>query len=301
MRASFVFSEVFTGLRRNVTMTVAMILTTAISLAMLGVGLLIVQTIDKMQSLYYEKIEVSVYLTNDVSANDKTCSEQPCEGLRKSLESNPAVESVVFENREEAFERFKKIFEAQPELIEVARPEALPASLHVKLVDPTRADVIIQEYGGQPGIDKIDDQGVFLDRFFGVLNGLRNGTFVVALVQAFAALLLISNTIQVSAFTRRTEVGIMRLVGATRWYTQLPFLLEAVFAGLIGALLAISGLTLLKFGILDSVLAGPIASGIIPPIGLLDILVVVAPVLLLTSVLISAITGYVTLRLYVRH
>jgi cell division transport system permease protein len=105
----------------------------------------------------------------------------------------------------------------------------------------------------------------------------------------------------VSAFTRRTEVGIMRLVGATRWYTQLPFLLEAVVAGLIGAVLAIGGLVGLKFAVLDRVLAAPITSGIIPPVGLLDIMVGAAPWLILTSVVISAVTGYVTLRLYVRH
>lgn len=300
MRASFVFSEVLTGLRRNVTMTIAMVLTTAISLGLLGGGLLVVRVIDKMQGLYYDKIETTVYLNHDVSQGDPTCSQALCKGVKESLEGNAAVESVVYENSVQAYDRFKKIFEAQPELVELARPESLPASMHVKLKDPTRANVIVQEYSGQPGVDKVDDQGVFLDRFFAILNGVRDATFAVALVQAVAALLLISNTIQVSAFTRRTEVGIMRLVGATRWYTQLPFLLEAVVAGLVGAVLAIGGLVGAKFAFLDRVLAAPITSGIIPPIDTLDVLVV-SPWLLLASVVISAVTGYATLRLYVRH
>jgi cell division transport system permease protein len=114
---------------------------------------------------------------------------------------------------------------------------------------------------------------------------------------AIAALLLIANTIQVSAFTRRTEVGIMRLVGATRWYTQLPFLLEAVVAGAVGAILGIIMLIITKAGFLDSVFTGDV----FPKITMLELLFPVAPILLGVSVVISAITGYVTLRLYVRH
>jgi cell division transport system permease protein len=300
MRASFVFSEVLTGLRRNVTMTVAMILTTMISLLLLGGGLLVVRMIDKTQSVYEDKLQVNVYLTNDISANDKDCQDDPCRTLREDLENDPAVESVKYENRDQAYKRFKEIFASQPELVKLARPEALPASFNVKLFDPDRPEVIIQTFSGRVGVDSIADQSEFLDRFFGALNGVRDLTFVIALIQAVAALLLISNTVQVSAFTRRTEVGIMRLVGATRWYTQLPFLLEAVVAGVIGAVLAIGLLSLAKVWFLDRLLEGPFAAGVIRPIEGLDILLV-APWLLLTAIGISAVTGYVTLRLYVRQ
>jgi cell division transport system permease protein len=299
MRASFVFSEVVTGLRRNITMTIAMILTTAVSLAMLGGGLLIVRTIDKMKTDYMADVEVAVYLVDDISANDKNCAQALCVSIRQQLENDPAVASVVFENRDAAYARFKKIFESQPELVALARPEALPASFHVKLKDPSRSAVIVQDYTGKPGVSKVDDQNKFLDRFFNSLNTIRNVTFFVALFQAIAALLLISNTIQVSAFTRRTEVGIMRLVGATRWYTQLPFLLEAVVAGLVGAVLAVVFLVVGKLVFFDSLLSA--TGGAIPEISMLDVLFPVTPVLLLVSTLISAVTGYVTLRLYVRH
>jgi cell division transport system permease protein len=300
MRASFVFSEVLTGLRRNVTMTVAMILTTMISLLLLGGGLLVVRMIDKTQTVYEDKLQVNVYLTNDISANDKQCQAEPCKKLRTDLENDPAVEAVTYENRDDAYARFKEIFASQPELVKLARPEALPASFNVKLFDPDRPEVIIQTFSGRPGVDSIADQSEFLDRFFDALNGVRDLTFVIALIQAVAALLLISNTVQVSAFTRRTEVGIMRLVGATRWYTQLPFLLEAVVAGVIGAVLAIGLLVLAKLWFLDRLLEGPFAAGVIRPIEGLDILLI-SPWLLLTAIGISAVTGYVTLRLYVRQ
>ncbi|RKT52783.1 permease-like cell division protein FtsX [Saccharothrix australiensis] len=298
MRTSFVFSEVVTGLRRNVTMTIAMILTTAISLGLLGGGLLIVRMVDKMQDNYQSKLEVSVLLTNDVSANDKDCAQQPCAGLQSALQSTSGVETVVYENREKGFERFKKIFEAQPELVKLARPEAIPATFRVKLEDPARASVIVQAFSGKAGVKAVNDQGEFLGRLLDVFNGLRNIVLVLALVQALAALLLISNTIQVSAFTRRTEVGIMRLVGATRWYTQLPFLIEAVVAGVIGAIVGVGGLALLVFG--GTKVSGDLfTSQILPPMGMLDVLII-SPILLGVAVFISALTGYVTLRLYVR-
>ncbi|AUI63786.1 permease-like cell division protein FtsX [Amycolatopsis sp. BJA-103] len=297
MRASFVFSEVVTGLRRNVTMTIAMILTTAVSLAMLGFGLLAVGTIDKMKANFLADVEVSVYLVNDISSGDPNCSQSACQSLRQDLQGNDGVESVVFENREQSYERFKKMFESQPELLALTGPEALPASLHVKLKNPERSQAIIQEYTGKPGVSKVDDQQKALDRVFNALNGVRNLAFGAALIMAIAALMLIANTIQVSAFTRRTEVGIMRLVGATRWYTQLPFLLEAVVAGLVGAIIGIVFLVLTKVLLLDLVLTGDV----FPAVGMLELLFPVAPILLAVSVIISAITGYVTLRLYVRH
>jgi len=154
-------------------------------------------------------------------------------------------------------------------------------------------------FSGQPGVDSVVDQAEYLDRLFGVLNGIRNATFSIALVQALAALLLISNTIQLSAFTRRTETGIMRLVGATRWYTQLPFLLEAVVSGLIGAVLAVGGLLISKVAFIDRVMAPVFGTGVVPEIGYGDI-ALVSPIMLLVAAAVSAITGYVTLRLYVR-
>jgi cell division transport system permease protein len=299
MRASFVFSEVMTGLRRNVTMTVAMILTTSISLFLLGVGLLVVRMIDKTQVVYEDRVQVDVFLTNDISANDKDCQADPCSKLRTDLENDPAVESVTYENRDAAYKRFQEIFAAQPELVKLARPDALPASFSVKLYEPDRSDVIIQTFSGRVGVDAVTDQRKYLDSLFQMFNGVRDLTFVIALIQAIAALLLISNTVQVSAFTRRTEVGIMRLVGATRWYTQLPFLLEAVVAGIIGAVLGVGLLVLVKMWFFDRLLGGLFQSGVIRPIEGIDILVT-APWLLLTAVGISAVTGYLTLRLYVR-
>lgn len=300
MRASFVFSEVITGLRRNITMTIAMIITTAISLGLLGGGLLVVQMTDKTEQIYFDRVEVAVFLTDDISTNDAGCSADICSTLQSELQSTAGVESVTYESRDDAYARFQEVFANQPELVELARPEALPASFRVKLADPERFAVINQQFGTQPGVDRVVDQADLVQRLFSVLGGVRNAAFAIAVVQAFAALLLISNMIQIAAYTRRTEVGIMRLVGATRWYTQLPFLLEAVVAGVIGSALAIGGLIFAKAAFLDDVLRDLYQSNIIGQITTSDVLLV-APVLAVVGVGLAAITAYVTLRLYVRQ
>lgn len=160
--------------------------------------------------------------------------------------------------------------------------------------------MINEKFGTRPGVESVLNQRELVERLFSVLNGVRNAAFAIAIVQAVAAILLIANMVQIAAFTRRTEVGIMRLVGATRWYTQLPFLLEAVVAALVGAVLAIVGLFTAKNMFIDDVLADVYEANIVARISNSDVLFV-SPVLILVGVGMAAVTAYVTLRLYVRE
>ncbi|HEX5493467.1 MAG TPA: permease-like cell division protein FtsX [Mycobacteriales bacterium] len=292
MRANFVLTEVATGLRRNLTMTIAMIITTAISLGLFGAGLLIANEIGQMKQIYFDKVEVSVYLNDDITTAQRT-------DLQKQLSTSPEVTGVNYLDKKQAYTRFKKLFEAQPELISAVGPNDLPASFQVKLRNAEQFDLISQEFNSAPGVQQVQAQSDLLNRLFGLLNGLRNATIALAVIQALAALLLISNTIQVAAFTRRTETGIMRLVGASRWYTQLPFLLEAAVAGLIGALLALGMLFLGKLLFIDKTLAAPIKAGIIPKVGW-DAILAISPVVAGAGVVLAGVAAYVTLRLYVR-
>ncbi|WP_034274882.1 permease-like cell division protein FtsX [Haloechinothrix halophila] len=299
MRASFVFSEVSTGLRRNVTMTVAMILTTAISLVMFGIGLMVVKAVDLTKDNYLDELEVAVFLTDEISKKDVSCTQQPCASLKQDLELNPAVDTVVYRDQDEAYEVFKKAFKNEPTMLELASPEAIPASLQVRLKSPEQSAAIVKGFAERQGVSLIHDGGETVDRLVDSLRVLRNVTFVGSLVLLLAALLLIANMIQISAYTRRTEVGIMRLVGATRWYTQLPFLLEAMVAGAIGAVLAITGLLSMQV-LLPSGFANQLENVVRFP-GTFYTAFVISPILLLTAMLISSLVGYVTLRLYVRH
>ncbi|WP_116450005.1 permease-like cell division protein FtsX [Blastococcus litoris] len=293
MRVNFVLSEVATGLRRNLTMTVAMILTTAISLGLMGTGLLIAGMISDMKEIYYDKVQVSIFLADDVTEEQRAA-------IESELDSSPEVKSFIYESKEEAFERFQQQFSQQPELVENTPADALPESFRVELVNPERYSVIAAEFpSGENGVDQVRDEGDFLDRLFSLLNGARNATIAVAVVQALAALLLISNTIQLAAFNRRNETNIMRLVGASRWYTQLPFILEAAIAGLIGGLLAAGGLILTKVLFIDKTLSGPIKAGIIPQV---EWSAIISNSLIISGVGVglAAVAAYVTLRLYVR-
>jgi len=139
-----------------------------------------------------------------------------------------------------------------------------------------------------------------IDRLFAVLNGLRDAAFAVALVQAVGAILLIANMVQVAAYTRRTEIGIMRLVGASRWYTQLPFLVEAMLAASIGVAIAVLGLMAVRALFLDNALSQFYQAHLIAKVDYADILYI-SPWLFLLGVSMAAVTGYFTLRLYIRR
>ncbi|MET0197951.1 ABC transporter permease [Rhodococcus sp. RS1C4] len=301
MRASFIFSEVLTGLRRNITMTIAMILTTAISLGLFGGGLLVVQMAGKTQQIFLDRVEVQIFLTDDISATDPDCAESTCSTLRSELEQTPSVVSVQYLNRDDAVkDATERVFKDQPELAELVSPDSFPASFKVKLSDPERFGVINDNFAGQPGVQSVLNQRDLVERLFSVLNGVRNAAFAIAIVQAVAAVLLIANMVQIAAFTRRTEVGIMRLVGATRWYTQLPFLLEAVVAALIGSGLAIAGLFTAKNLFIDDVLSEVYDANILARISNSDVLLV-SPFLALVGIGMASVTAYITLRLYVRE
>lgn len=295
----FVWREALVGLRRNLTMTLAMVITTAISLGLLGAGLLAVRTIDRTEDLYYSLIAVQVALDEPTSAEDPDCSSPLCRDLRAELEADPLVASVDYESREAAFARFQRIYAGQS-ILQLVRPQSLPATLRVTMADPLRGSEIVDRFTGRPGVRNVVDQRATVADLFSFLGSVRNATFGLAIVQALAAVLLISNTIQLSAFTRRTEVGIMRLVGATRWYTQVPFLIEAVVTGVVGAVLATAGLVAGKVFFLDNLLSGRLLANTIPPIGMTDVLGYVGPVLVVVGAVIATATGYVTLRLYVR-
>jgi len=301
MRASFLFSEVITGLRRNLTMTVAMILTTAISLALFGAGLLVVQMAGKTERIFLDRVEVQVFLTEDISSLDPECEQDLCAALRSDLENTDDVVSVQYLSRDDAVvDATERVFADQPELAELVSADSFPASFKIKMSDPDRFAAIQDDFGTRPGVDSVLNQQDLVERLFGVLGGIRNGAFAIATIQAIAAVLLIANMVQIAAFTRRTEVGIMRLVGATRWYTQLPFLLEAVIAAIVGAALAIGGLFVAKKIFVDDMLVEVYDANIVARITDSDILLV-SPFLVLVGVGMAALTSYVTLRLYVRE
>src|SRR6201999_4253814 len=275
-------------------MTVAMILTTAISIGLFGGGLLVVRLADNSRAIYLDRVETQVFLTEDVSANDPGCSTNPCKALREKIEGREDVKSVRFLNRQDAYEDAIRKF---PQYKDVAGKDSFPASFIVKLNNPEQHKDFDMAMQGQPGVLSVLNQKDLIDRLFAVLDGLSNVAFAVALVQAVGAILLIANMVQVAAYTRRTEIGIMRLVGATRWYTQLPFLVEAVVAATLGVIV---GIMVVRALFLDSALRQFYQAHLIAKVDYADILYI-SPLLLLVGVAMAGVTSYATLRLYVRR
>jgi cell division transport system permease protein len=278
-------------------MTVAMILTTAISIALFGGGLLVLRLADQSRDIYLDRVESQVFLTSEVSVNDPTCDADPCKALLTQSEARDDVKSVRFLNRDDAYEDAITKF---PQYKDVAGKDAFPASFIVKLEDPEQHKGFDDAMAGQPGVLNVLNQKDLIDRLFAVLDGLSNAAFAVALVQAIGAVLLIANMVQVAAYTRRTEIGIMRLVGASRWYTQLPFLVEAMAAAFLGVLIAIGGLIAVRALFLENALDQFYRANLIARIDYADILYI-APILLFLGVAMAGVTAYVTLRLYVRR
>jgi cell division transport system permease protein len=257
MRAGFLLSEVRIGLRRNLTMTFAVIVTTAISLSLLGIGLLSNAQVGAMKDYWYDKIEVSVYLCGSLSESPSCAGgvinpEQRL-GIKSDLEALPVVQSVFYESQSEAYSRFQERFKDSA-IAQNVTADQLPESFRVKLKDPTQYAVVVSAFSGRPGVDIVQDQRSILEKFFKLLNVLRNGALLVGLFSVLTAGLLISNTLRIAAFNRRRETGVMKLVGASSWSIQLPFLLEGIISALIGWVFATGLLAGLK-SVVDSKVA----------------------------------------------
>jgi cell division transport system permease protein len=289
VRAAFIASEVKTGLRRNLTMTTAVILTVGVSLGIAFFALLMRNQVKLMKGFWYDKIELSVFLDKNVTQDQRI-------SLQAELSANREIEQVFYESSAEAYERFKEQFKGSPDLVKNVPPDSLPESFRVKLRNPRNFEIVASEYRGRPGVDQVFNQRELLEKFFKMINTMQFGALVVSAAQLIAAVLLISNTIRLAAFSRRRETGIMRLVGASNLYIQLPFLLEGALAGLLGALLGAGLLAGLFVAVVGSLKR---AITFNPWVGWPHMLKLL-PWMLLTGVALSTIASFVTLRKYLR-
>lgn len=300
MSARFVASEVGQGLRRHLTMTLAMVITTAVALGMLGGGLLVAKMATDSQAKYDYLNEFRVYVDQSISHADPGCTAQ-CGSIRSTIEHTEGVASVEYLDPQQTYQEFTDLFSStDPVLVSSTSPDALGSRFTLTLTDPTRAQQVADQLSTVPGIEVVQGQGELVQRVFTILHGVRNAAFAVAFVQLVATVLLIANMTQIAAFTRRTALGIMRLVGAGRVYTDLPFVLEAVVTTLVGSVLAIGGLFAAKSAFLDTVLAEAYRANLVTRVSTSDILWV-SPLLVAVGVVISAVTAWITLRVTVRH
>ncbi|MEI6476887.1 MAG: permease-like cell division protein FtsX [Actinomycetes bacterium] len=299
MRARFLLSEVQIGLRRNLTMTFAVVVTVAISLSLLGIGLLSNSQVSAMKDYWYDKIEVSVYLCGSLSESPSCSggvitSDQRLQ-IKADLEALPVVQSVYYESQSEAFTRFEERFKNSA-IAQNVTADQLPESFRVKLKDPTQFPVIVSAFSGRPGVDVVQDQRSILEKFFNLLGVLRNGALLVGIASVLTAALLISNTLRIAAFNRRRETGVMKLVGATSLSIQLPFLLEGVISAILGWGIATGLLAGLK-SVIDSKVA-PLLT-FTKFFGWGEVWVA-SGYLLATGLIVSIVASVLTLRRYLK-
>ncbi len=295
MRAKFVMGEVKIGLRRNMTMTFAVMITVAISLTVLGIGLLANSQVRVMKDYWYDKIQVSVFLCDNLSES-ASCASGPAtqaqiSSIQADINALPVVDQVFFETQAQAYQHFQEQFKGSA-IAQNVTQDQLPQSFRIKLKDPTKFAVIQSAFSGRPGVDSVQDQHAILDKFFKLLGVLRDGALLIGIFSVLTAALLISNTLRVAAFNRRRETGVMKLVGASSFSIQLPFLLEGIVSTLIGWGFSVGLLSGFKF-LIDSRVA-PLLS-FTRFFTWTDVWVSSA-YLLLTGFVVSSIASIVTLR-----
>ena len=299
MNWGFIFREGVKGLGRNITMTIALVITTALSLALVGTGILMSRATAETKNLYLDRVEVMVELDEEISANDQDCSSEACLEVRDTLQGDDRVEQVTFRSREQSYERFVELFQdTEPDLVRETSPEALPAVLHVRLKDPGDQGPI-SEIATMPQVSVVTDQADTVRQAAKTMDTFRNVTWMVAAVQGLAALFLIVNMVQLAAFHRREQIGIMRMVGASRWFTQAPFVLEAVLSVLMGSVLATLLVWVGKRSVIDSMLGELYASQLVAHVPDSAVFVVL-PLVGLGAMLIGVLAAQVALRSYVR-
>jgi cell division transport system permease protein len=237
------FSEALGGLRRNASMTLAVVVTMWVSLSLFGAGLLAARQVDLLKDRWYDKIEISAFLcVKDVTKSDYCDTGQDATDAEKAailaaIQENPETQDVYYESKQQAFDEFKQVF-AGSSIEDSLTVDQMQDSYRIKLKNPANYQGVVSEISTMKGVQSVQDLHVYLDPIFMWLNALRWGTIGMSVLLLLAASLQIGNTIRMAAFARRRELGIMRLVGASNWYIMLPFLLESLFAAVLGAALA---------------------------------------------------------------
>jgi cell division transport system permease protein len=304
VRLGLILGEVANGLRRNVSMVISVVLVTFISLTFVGAAILLQFQISQMKGYWYDRAQVAVYMCTDVDTTGNCTQTAATQDQIDSVEAQltspalaPYVEKFEFEDHQQAFENFQVQFADSP-IAGFVTPETLNESFRVNLVDPTEADILIESLSGSPGVQDVQDQRGYLDQIFAVLNAASYTAIGVAVLMLIAAVLLIATTIRLSAFSRRRELGIMRLVGASNRFIQTPFILEGVFAALIGSVLAgVAIVAIVQFfvqGYLQQTLQSATTL-----VGLSDALVVV-PILIVVGAALAAASAGVAISRYLK-
>jgi cell division transport system permease protein len=303
MHLGLILSEVAQGFRRNLSMVVSVVLVTFISLTFFGAAILLQTQISQTKGYWYDRAQVAIYLCSDIDTqhdcNETAATDAQKSAVKAELEGDtlkPFIKKVEFEDRDQAYKNFLQQFDGTT-AAQIVTPDILNESYRVNLVDPNQAEIVIDQITGMPGVESVTDQRGLLEPIFAIMNAATFTAVCIAGLMLIAAVLLIATTIRLSAFSRRRELGIMRLVGASNRFIETPFILEGVLAALIGSLLAGGLIVVLVQFFVQGYLANTLTN--VALVNLKDALLVV-PVLLGSGALLAAVSASVAIRRYLK-
>ena len=302
MRLRFVLAETFRGLRRNLSMAVAVVLVTFVSLAFVGAAVLVQRQVHLLRDDWHDLVEVTVFLCPHGSPA-ATCAgglatDDQVASLRTVIETELAseVDTIYFETKEEAFASFQEL---HPDGFRGTQltVDDMQASFRLRLADPSQYEVVADVLSGREGVEEVTDMREVFDPLFLALNRSTILSAVLAGLMMLTAVLLITTTIRLSAVSRRRETGIMRLVGASNLFVQLPFLLEGAISAILGSALAVAGLWLgVRYLITDWLEQSVGWMSMVTTTHVLQ----VAPLLVVIAVGLAVVSSVVTLNRYTR-
>ncbi|HUP68671.1 MAG TPA: permease-like cell division protein FtsX [Acidimicrobiales bacterium] len=257
----YVVRETATNLRRNLLMTSAAVLTVAVSLSLVGAVLLLKQGVSKASLQWKGDVELSIFMKVGVSPSQS-------QAIERELSQMPEVNKVIYIDQQEAFAEFKRMFENSPDFLESVEAKDLPTSYRVVPKRAEFVDVVGGRFENRAGVQDVVFAREAVETLLRFTSALQIGIIIVAGVLLLSAVLLILNTIQMAIYNRRREVAVMKLVGATNWFIRIPFMLEGMVQGFVGAAAAFGVVAFVR-----NLLAGAVPSGdtlgnrLLPPSG----------------------------------
>ncbi len=304
MRLGLVLGEAFNGLRRNASMVVSVVLVTFISLTFVGVAILLQTQIQSMKSYWYDRSQVAIYFCSSVDETGNcvqaAATDEEIAAVQAQLQAEPLVtyvERTEYLSPQQVYDTTRELYADNP-IANFLTPDLLGGIIRVTLYDPSDADVVVESISGFAGVQSVEDQRAYLEPIFALLGAASAAAIGVAVLMLVAAVLLIATTIRLSAFSRRRELGIMRLVGASNRFIETPFVLEGVFASLIGSLMAGGAVIAIVQFFVTGTLADAVGGSALL-VGVSDALAV-APILVGIGVVLAALSASIAIRRYLK-
>lgn len=284
----YFFVDAFKSLKRNRTLSIAAMITVLITFFIFGTFILLGLNFNNIIEDVASKVEIKVYLDDDIKLIDQR-------EIELKLNEQEGVKEVIYESKEEAFLNFKESLKDNSGLLKGFDLEnnPLPSSYIVKLEAPEFAESIAKSVEGMTGIEDISNQQEMIDTISNFVGGVRVAGITLFAVFVAVSIFLITNTIKITVYSRRKEVGIMKFVGATDWFIRWPFIIEGIIIGIIGSLIASILLFLLYKWAYGYIVASMLIVTLVPPVFVLNTLTIL---FILGGTIVGALGSIFALR-----